>query len=122
MQGVVLSPLSFFPRRAQVSLRDAWQRLWALRRGITRCVAATVPAGSLRRVSADHHSMVLHCMRGELWITYDGDCKDLILRAGERYRVERRKILEIYAFEDSVLEVQMTFNWGKSLRDASAGT
>jgi hypothetical protein len=105
----VLSPLSFFPRRAHATWKQRLQRLWAMRRGITRCVAAQLPAGAMRRVSADHHDMELHCTRGELWITYDGDCKDLILREGERYRIERREVLVLYAFEDSVFEVQMYF-------------
>lgn len=115
----VLSPLSFFPRRAHVSLKETWQQLRALRRGIVRCVAAQLPAGSLRHVAADHHDMELCCMRGELWITCDGDCKDLILREGERYRVERRQALALYAFQDSVFEVRLNFGGSaaQSLRD-----
>lgn len=116
----IVSPLSFFPRRAQVTLRQRWERLLALHRGITRRVAVAVPAGTLRRVSADHHEMELHCRRGELWITCDGDCKDMILRAGERWRVDRRRPLEIYAFADSVCEVEMRFGTRASLRGVKA--
>ncbi|WP_035612054.1 DUF2917 domain-containing protein [Haloferula sp. BvORR071] len=45
----------------------------------------------------------LQCLRGMLWITVDGDERDVILREGATYATERRIHVMIEALEDSVL-------------------
>jgi len=43
----------------------------------------------------------LACIAGLLWITFDGDRNDYILREGERLPSENRKRAVIYALRDS---------------------
>ena len=43
------------------------------------------------------------CLSGLLWLTHDGDPKDLILRPGEQYRATRRSTLLVHALQDSRL-------------------
>lgn len=52
--------------------------------------------------AADH---VLHCRSGELWITFDGDRRDLILGAGASHRIDSNAPLVISALRESCLEV-----------------
>jgi len=32
----------------------------------------------------------IECREGEVWITQEGDYRDIILRAGQRYGIEKR--------------------------------
>ena len=48
----------------------------------------------------------VHCSSGSIWITHDGDCKDVILQAGECYRVERSAAMHLFALQDCVLEIE----------------
>lgn len=48
---------------------------------------------------------VLNCKRGELWITVDGDRRDIILAPGESWRIESRETVVITALKASTLNV-----------------
>ena len=48
----------------------------------------------------------LECLHGTVWITHDGDCKDLVLEAGETYRVDRCARMIVYALKPAQLRVQ----------------
>lgn len=41
------------------------------------------------------------CLQGSLWITHDGDTKDILLDAGEHYEVDRRTRMLIHALESA---------------------
>jgi len=43
----------------------------------------------------------IRCIRGALWVTQDGDPRDIILGPGERYEIDRPGGVVISAFEDS---------------------
>jgi hypothetical protein len=45
------------------------------------------------------------CFRGSLWITHDGDPKDIIVEGGERYQVDRRSTMLIHALHSARLRV-----------------
>jgi hypothetical protein len=40
------------------------------------------------------------CLAGTLWITHDGDCRDVILTAGCRHRCDRNTRLIVQALAD----------------------
>lgn len=48
----------------------------------------------------------LTCYRGELWITQEGDKRDIILDAGESYQVTSTTLVAISALKTSTLSVQ----------------
>jgi hypothetical protein len=41
------------------------------------------------------------CLRGSLWITHDGEPKDIVLEAGASYESDRATRMLVYALEDS---------------------
>jgi hypothetical protein len=43
--------------------------------------------------------------RGLLWLTHDGEPKDLILEPAERYRADRRSMLLVQALEEPRVEL-----------------
>jgi hypothetical protein len=51
-------------------------------------------------------AMRLACAAGELWITQDGDLRDIVLRAGEDFTTLPGRRVLVSALEDSVLEVR----------------
>lgn len=53
--------------------------------------------------ACDHE---LTCTAGELWITLDGDSRDLVLGPGESYRVEGKGAVVVSALKASTLNVR----------------
>ena len=49
----------------------------------------------------------IECLAGCLWITHDGDPKDIVLRAGESYVPDRHSRLLVQALEDAQLRVRL---------------
>ena len=43
--------------------------------------------------------------RGSLWLTHDGDCKDVVLSAGDRYVSESPRRLLVHALDEAVARV-----------------
>lgn len=44
----------------------------------------------------------IECLAGKLWITHDGDPKDIKLEAGQCYVVDRRSRMLVHALSESV--------------------
>ena len=56
--------------------------------------------GQVRHVRADTGRR-LECLGGSIWITQDGDLRDIVLRAGEGFDFDRRGDALLSAFADS---------------------
>src|SRR5689334_10663815 len=56
--------------------------------GIRRLLAVGVKAGRLQELPMGKGRMVVHCRSGEVWITHDGDPRDVVLRQDESYIVD----------------------------------
>jgi len=54
---------------------------------------------------SDARDEVLNCTGGELWVTIDGDRRDIILTPGERWRIETPAPVVIMALKASTLTV-----------------
>lgn len=48
---------------------------------------------------AKPRGVTIECRSGSLWLTHDGDCKDVVLAAGQAYRSERPGRLLVHAME-----------------------
>jgi hypothetical protein len=72
---------------------------------ITRRVAVALPAGTTDLLPQDAADGVVHCARGAVWITDDGDPRDVILGARQSCAVEREG-MRLHALEDAVIEVE----------------
>jgi hypothetical protein len=51
-------------------------------------------------------SVCIRCSSGSLWITHDGDPKDVILSAQEIYRAQREDTMHVFALQPCVLEIE----------------
>ena len=47
----------------------------------------------------------IRCLRGSLWITQDGDPRDIVLEAGESFTVDRRGPAIVWALRASSVEM-----------------
>jgi hypothetical protein len=59
----------------------------------------------------DARDQMLTCESGELWITQDGDPRDVILPAGKSWRVDRSGPLVLSAFKPAVATLDMIQRW-----------
>lgn len=69
-----------------------------------RPVAPAGPSSQLLHRNAtlvvrDPMGVTVECIQGSLWLTHDGDCKDIILEAGQRYSSATRGRLLVHALE-----------------------
>lgn len=69
--------------------------------------AADVPGQTRRLVRGTTHAVrdpagcVVECVQGVLWITHDGDPKDIVLTAGQAHRAQRPSRMLVSALEDA---------------------
>ncbi len=52
---------------------------------------------SLWSAYGDPNEIQIDCQEGEVWITQEGDHRDIILQAGQGYRVEKRGLVIVQA-------------------------
>lgn len=72
---------------------------------ITRRFAIEIPQGQARVFERVDSSVQVHCAQGSLWITHDGDCKDVVLAAHETYCADSEQPMNLFALEPCVLEL-----------------
>ena len=87
-----------------LALAPWFQRAWtpAARRPAT---AAAQPSQALHKnatlVMRHPMSVTVQCVQGSLWLTHDGDCKDIILAPGEWYCSAKPQRLLVHALQPS---------------------
>ena len=74
---------------------------------VKRRFAVELEKGEARRFDPVDETVLVCCASGSVWITHDGDCKDVILTSRQGYRVDREDTtMRIFAMQSSVLEIQ----------------
>lgn len=73
---------------------------------VMRRFAVDLEQGEAHLFETVDSSFSVRCARGSIWITHDGDPKDVILVPGETYRAERTDALHLFALAPSVLELE----------------
>jgi hypothetical protein len=81
-------------------------RLDQRRPRVTRRFAVEVAKGATKVFARVDETVQVHLASGGLWITHDGDCKDVILSAGETHRADRCGAMHLFAMQDCVLELE----------------
>lgn len=51
-------------------------------------------------------SVCVRCSSGSLWITHDGDPRDVIVDAQGSYRADRESAMHVFALQHCVLEIE----------------
>ena len=73
---------------------------------IRRRFAVEMAKGEHRSFERVDDSVQVSCASGSLWITHDGDPKDVILAAGEQYQAAREDAMHLFALQPCVIEIQ----------------
>lgn len=99
--------LNFFSRRLHSRHRrdDAQPRRNAPQR-VTRRICMRLPRGSTEVIPEVDRSVVVRCAAGSLWLTHDGDPKDVVLGADQSYQAEREAPLRVHALQPCVVEIE----------------
>ncbi len=103
LSTLALAPTSFM---ARLLGRDAGR----LQRPptVTRRTALHVPGGVTRELPRVDGVLTLHCRSGSVWITHDGDPRDVVLQPNESHRIDRGARLTVHAVQgDAGLELQV---------------
>jgi hypothetical protein len=108
MQLVSDNALSFFYFRLRTPrLRplSAWLP-WCKPRSLRRRFAMKLEPGRCEAIPLQNREVVLRCASGSLWITHDGDCKDVTLEPRQSYRPDRDGAMRLHALQPCVLEIE----------------
>lgn len=73
---------------------------------VLRRFAIDLDQGEAHQFERVDQSVTVRCAQGGVWITHDGDPKDVILMAGETYRAQREDAMHLYALAPSVIEIE----------------
>jgi len=73
---------------------------------VTRRFAVELDQGEAHVFEGVDASFAVRCSSGSVWITHDGDPKDVILIGGETYRAQREDPLHVFALSPSLLEIE----------------
>jgi len=57
----------------------------------------------------------VRCAEGRLWITHDGDPKDVVLDARQSYRAEREDPMRVHALAPCVVEIEFEDEAGDAI-------
>jgi hypothetical protein len=101
-------PLQFVQERLRASSASPLYRQLRLRERVrvTRRLAVELGRGCARVFDRVNGSVMVRCARGSLWITHDGDPKDVILSEQQSYRAERENAMHVFALQPCVLEIE----------------
>jgi hypothetical protein len=64
--------------------------------------ALTLGQGDILRIT-DSRGLVVRVAQGKIWLTEEGDRRDILVRAGESFRLERVGLALVYALEPAAL-------------------
>ena len=100
--------LQFVHERLRHNQHSAITREFQLRSAprVTRRFAIEIDQGEAHVFENVDGSFSVRCARGSVWITHDGDPKDVILVGGEYYRAERDDPMHLFALAPSVVELE----------------
>jgi hypothetical protein len=73
---------------------------------VKRRFALEMAQGEARTFERVDDSVYVHCAQGSLWITHDGDPKDVILSPQQGYRAQRQDAMHVFALQPCVLEIE----------------
>lgn len=64
----------------------------------------TLARGSVHRIENRKGSEVF-CLEGALWVTQEGDSRDVALSAGRSFTLDRKGLAVVYALKDAAITI-----------------
>lgn len=75
---------------------------------VTHRFTIHLAAGASELVPPCDRSIVVHCNRGTVWITQDGELKDVILNPGESFTPQRTRDMLLHSLHSCELLMQFS--------------
>ena len=103
--SAAVESLHFFTRRL-CEREHSRKAVKPAQRWVKRSFALRIAPGTSQRLPHASRRLVVSCAQGRLWITHDGDPRDVVLGAGDSYRVDSERPMQLHALEAAVLTVE----------------
>ena len=71
----------------------------------TRHVAMALPRGAMETIPCGRNGLTIRGLSGSLWVTVDGETRDVVLRKGDETRIDRCAKVILDAVEDCSFEL-----------------
>ena len=75
-------------------------------RRVTRRICMRLARGATEVIPGVDGSVVVRCAKGSVWITHDGDPKDVVLEPQQTYHPDREDAMRMHALQPCVVEIQ----------------
>ena len=102
-----LSPVEMLPAAWYAPEPRSRAREDTARAKVCRLYALGIPAGGTRSLRPLPGRMTVHCRSGRVWITHDGEFRDVVLDARESYRVDSDRLMRLHALDAAGVEIQI---------------
>ncbi|HVZ44808.1 MAG TPA: DUF2917 domain-containing protein [Ramlibacter sp.] len=90
-------------RRVRPALRESER--------VTRRICMRLDRGATEVIPEVDEGMLVRVAEGSLWITHDGDPKDVIVDRQQSYEPHRERAMRMHALAPCVVEIQFEDDW-----------
>lgn len=98
--------LSYFSQRLLSRRLRPFQFSLRRRPRVMRRICMRLPRGETQVIPGVDASVVVRCAEGSLWLTHDGDPRDVILSSDESYQADHEEPLRLHALAPCVVEIE----------------
>ncbi len=67
----------------------------------------TLPTHKMWAIEGDRRGDVINCVRGNLWITQEGDLKDYVVENGKNFWITKPGTVVVQALDDSQIKYSL---------------
>jgi hypothetical protein len=102
---ILVAPRAGLPFGLPLRRRPAPARSPRQPPAVTHCFALQLDEGRSETVPQAAWCVMVRCIDGRVWITHDGDPKDVVLDPGESYAWPRAGAMLVHAMRPSAVEM-----------------